>query len=152
MRQFYGRLEKMRSFCRKNHVRKIPLFWGGVLGGGGGRADFIFMGARIFLNRVQRINANIFCTKFFDNPSGHGRPRRKSWTSAPKTAFSCGPGGREKLLTPGHPGVRVRNVRGKSGEKSLCLCFLSSLMLTLLTLQSSSPVLELCNSKPVGCN
>ena len=39
---------KMRSFCRKNHVRKIPLFWGGVLGGGG-CADFIFMGARIFL-------------------------------------------------------------------------------------------------------
>ena len=36
--------EKMRSFCRKNHVRKIPLFWGG-----GGSADFIFMGARIFL-------------------------------------------------------------------------------------------------------
>ena len=38
---------KMRSFCRKNHVRKIPLFWGGVWGGGGecrfyfyGRADF----------------------------------------------------------------------------------------------------------------
>ena len=39
---------KMRSFCRKNHVRKIPLFWGGF-GGGGGSADFIFMGARIFL-------------------------------------------------------------------------------------------------------
>ena len=48
VRQFYGHLEKMRSFCRKNHVRKIPLFWGGVLGGGGS-ADFIFMGARIFL-------------------------------------------------------------------------------------------------------
>ena len=48
MRQFYGHLEKMRSFCRKNHVRKIPLFWGGFLGGGGS-ADFIFMGARIFL-------------------------------------------------------------------------------------------------------
>ena len=26
------------------------------------------------------------------------------------------------FLTPGHPGVRVRNVRGKSGPKSLCLC------------------------------
>ena len=24
--QFYGHLEKMRSFCRKNHVRKIPPF------------------------------------------------------------------------------------------------------------------------------
>ena len=38
---------KMRSFCRKNHVRKIPLFWGGFFWGGGecrfyfyGRADF----------------------------------------------------------------------------------------------------------------
>ena len=27
----------------------------------------------------------------------------------------------ETFLTPGHPGVRVRNVRGKSGPKSLCL-------------------------------
>ena len=42
----------------------------------------------------------LFCTKFFDNPSGHGRPRRKSWTSAPKSAFSCGPGGGEKLFDP----------------------------------------------------
>ena len=40
---------KMRSFCRKNHVRKIPPFKGGGVGGGGGSADFIFMGARIFL-------------------------------------------------------------------------------------------------------
>ena len=41
-----------------------------------------------------------FCTKFFNDPSGHGRPRRKSWTSAPKSAFSCGPGGGEKLFDP----------------------------------------------------
>ena len=73
--------------------------------------------------RGQQINANFFCTKFFDNPSGHGRPRRKSWTSAPKSAFSRGPdGGERNFLTLGHPGVRVRNVRGKSGPKSLCLC------------------------------
>ena len=39
---------KLRSFCRKNHVRKIPLFWG-VFWGGGGSADFIIMGAQIFL-------------------------------------------------------------------------------------------------------
>ena len=53
MRQFYGRLEKKRPFCRKSHVHKIPRFRGGgyfgFLGGGGGSADFIFMGARIFL-------------------------------------------------------------------------------------------------------
>ena len=31
---------------------KFP-FFGGVFGGGGGSADFIFMGARIFLNFVK---------------------------------------------------------------------------------------------------
>ena len=43
---------KMRPFCRKNHVHKIPRFRGGGTLGflGGGSADFIFMGARIFLN------------------------------------------------------------------------------------------------------
>ena len=44
---------KMRPFCRKTCVHKIPRFGGGggILGflGGGGSADFIFMGARIFL-------------------------------------------------------------------------------------------------------
>ena len=39
---------KMRSCCRKTHVHKIPRFRGGFWGGGGS-ADFIFMGARIFL-------------------------------------------------------------------------------------------------------
>ena len=53
---------KMRSFCRKNHVHKIPrfrgegVFW--VLGGGGGSADFIFMGARIFLKLAPYRIAN----------------------------------------------------------------------------------------------
>ena len=43
---------KMRSFCRKTCVHKIPRFGGGgYFGfGGGGSADFIFMGARIFLS------------------------------------------------------------------------------------------------------
>ena len=39
----------MRSFCRKTHVHKIPRFGEGVFFGvGGGSADSIFMGARIF--------------------------------------------------------------------------------------------------------
>ena len=62
MRQFYGRLEKRRSFCRKNHVHKIPRFLGGGLFwvlGGGGNADFIFMGARIFLSLVNLFLANL---------------------------------------------------------------------------------------------
>ena len=45
---------KMRSFCRKTHGHKIPRFRGGgyfgFWGGGGGSADFIFLGARIFLS------------------------------------------------------------------------------------------------------
>ena len=46
----------MRPFCRKSHVHKFPRFGGGgILGfwGGGGSADFIFMGARIFLIAVE---------------------------------------------------------------------------------------------------
>ena len=47
---FYGRLEFLCSFCRKTlHVHKIPRFRGGIWGFGGGSADFIFMGAGIFL-------------------------------------------------------------------------------------------------------
>ena len=52
MRQFYGRLEKCVLSAGKTHVHKIPRFrGGGYFGfwGGGGSADFIFMGARIFL-------------------------------------------------------------------------------------------------------
>ena len=45
---------KMRSSAGKTHVRKIPPFrGGGFWGGGGGSADFIFMGARIFLMKIQ---------------------------------------------------------------------------------------------------
>ena len=69
-------------------------------------------------SRGQKINANFFCTKF-------SRTLRVmdvcSWTSAPKSAFFCGPVMGRNFLTPGHPGVRVRSVRGKSGPKSLCL-------------------------------
>ena len=52
MRQFYGRLEKCVLSAGKTRVHKIPRFRGGYFGfwgAGGGSADFIFMGARIFL-------------------------------------------------------------------------------------------------------
>ena len=49
---------------------------------------------------AKKINANFFCTKFFNNPSGHARQRRKSWTSAPRSVFFCGPGDGEKLFDP----------------------------------------------------
>ena len=54
--------------------------------------------------RGQKINTNFFGTKFFKNPSGHGRLRQKSWTSAPKSASFCGPGDGEKLFDPGSSG------------------------------------------------
>ena len=41
-----------------------------------------------------------FLYKVFENPSEHGRPRRKSWTSAPKSAFFCGLKDGEKLFDP----------------------------------------------------
>ena len=52
---------KMRPFCRKSHVNKIPRFRGGVFGvlGRAGSADFIFMGARIFLIKGAEKNRNL---------------------------------------------------------------------------------------------
>ena len=41
--------------------------------------------------RNQKINANLFWTKF---------PYRESWTSAPKSVFSYGPSDGEKLSDP----------------------------------------------------
>ena len=49
-----------------------------------------------------------------------GRPHQK-------VRFPAAPVVGRNFLTPGHPGVRVRNVRGKSGPESLCLCCFSSL-------------------------
>ena len=39
-----------------------------------------------------------------------------------KVRFPAAPVVGRNFLTPGHSGVRVRNVHGKSGPKSLCLC------------------------------
>ena len=44
-----------------------------------------------------------------------GRPHQK-------VRFSAAPVMGRNFLTQGRPSVRVRNVRGKSGPKSLCLC------------------------------
>ena len=43
-----------------------------------------------------------------------GRPHQEVRSSAAPVL-------RRNFLTPGHPGARVGNVRGKSGPKSLCL-------------------------------
>ena len=51
MRQFYGRLEKSFFLQEKPMSIKFLVLGGGVFGfGGGGSPDYIFMGARIFLN------------------------------------------------------------------------------------------------------
>ena len=67
MRQFYGRLETCALSAGKAHVHKIPRFrGGGGLGFGGGSADFIFMGARIFLINAYPNLASIiaYCRPF----------------------------------------------------------------------------------------
>ena len=44
----FGTPGKMRSFCRKNHVRKIILFRGeGILGLGGGGVPILFFGEKV---------------------------------------------------------------------------------------------------------
>ena len=92
----------------------------------------MFYACNVFVDggRGPKINATFVCTKFFENPSNHGRLRRKSWTSAPKSLFSQPHWWGRSFLTPGHPGVRVRNVRGKSRPKSFCLCFFVPLWFT----------------------
>ena len=76
----------------------------------------------IFGGKSTRVGAKqqrklFFGTKFFENPSGHGRLRQKSWTSAPKSAFFCGPGDGEKLFDPGASGRKgqecPREIRAK---------------------------------------
>ena len=64
--------EKMRSFCRKTHVHKIPRFRGGIWGGGGS-ADFIFMGARIFLTLVNPLTFTTYpvCTLWKRGDANH---------------------------------------------------------------------------------
>ena len=69
VRQFYGRLEKCVLSAGTTHVHKIPRFRGGafwVLGGGGLSADFIFMGARIFL-KISLVFLSVF-VKYRNNP------------------------------------------------------------------------------------
>ena len=78
--------------------------------------------------RGQKINANLFLYKVFRRPFG-------SWTSAPKivdvrtkSAFSCGPGGGEKLFDPWASGRKgqecPREIRTK---KFMFMLFFSSL-------------------------
>ena len=78
-------------------------------------------------NRGQKINANFFVQSFSKTlrvmdvrAKNRGRPHQK-------VRFSAAPVMGRNFLTQGRPGARVRNVRWKSGPKSLCLCCFSSL-------------------------
>ena len=74
-------------------------------------------------NLGAKNQCKIFLRKVFPQPF-------RSWTSAPKIMdvrtkkciFPAAPVVGRNFLTPGHPGVRVGNVRGKSGPKNVCLC------------------------------
>ena len=49
----------------------------------------------------KKSTQTFFCTKFFDNPAGHGTSAPKLVdVRAKKVCFSCGPGGGEKLVDP----------------------------------------------------
>ena len=74
--------------------------------------------------RGPKNQRKLFCTKFFNNPSGHGRPRRKSWTSAPKSAFSCVPGGGEKLFDPWASGRKGQECPREIRTKKLFMSML----------------------------
>ena len=68
----------------------------------------------------QKITAKSFSTtlRVMDvRAEDRGRPHSKVAT------LPAAPGVGRTFLTSGHPGVRVRNVRGKSGPQSLCLCW-----------------------------
>ena len=71
--------------------------------------------------RGHKINANFFCTKFFKNPLGHGRPRQKM-------RFSAAPVMGRNLLTPGSSGRKGRECpREIRTEKFMFMLFFSSL-------------------------
>ena len=79
--------------------------------------------------RGKKFNANFFVQSFSTTlrvmdvrAENRGRPHQK-------VRFPAAPVVGRNFSTPGHPGVRVRNVCGKSGPKSLCLCCFSSLIM-----------------------
>ena len=57
LREFYGRLEKKRPFCRKSHVHKSPRFRGGGILGflGGGEVPIYFYGREDFSEKVTHL-------------------------------------------------------------------------------------------------
>ena len=72
---------KMRPFCRKNHVHIIPRFRGGGYFGfwGGGSADFISMGAGIFLILSQCSSFSVSCKQVIQDKNAQISYRHEGW-------------------------------------------------------------------------
>ena len=71
--------------------------------------------------------------------SGHGRPHQKSWTSAPKSAFSCGPAGGEKIFDP--------RAFGRKGQERLQQIRTKKFMFTVV----AELITELIHFEPEVC-
>ena len=88
------------------------------------RRDTKFLRERKLLKLGARKSTQTFSVQSFSTTlrvmdvrtENRGRPHQK-------LRFPAAPVVGRNFLTPGHPGVRVRNVCGKFGPKSLCLCF-----------------------------
>ena len=76
--------------------------------------------------------------KVFENPSGHGRPRRKSWTSAPSSGFPCGPVKERNFLTPRAFGWKGQECPQEIRAKKFIFMLLFFADLQLLLLHSSA--------------
>ena len=92
--------------------------WGGAVFGGV-QEDYFSKG--LLGTRKSR---KLFLDKAFKNLSGHERPCPKSWTSAPKSVFSCDPNDGEKLFWPWPSGRKGQECRRIFRPKRLCLCWL----------------------------
>ena len=113
--------KKIRKGLEHVRWRVFPDFWGAL-----GRE--IFFGFFFFggFYRGQKKTTQTFFVQSFSTTlrvmdvraENRGRPHQK-------VRFPAAPVVGRNFLTPGHPGVSVRNVRGKSGPKSLCLCCFS---------------------------
>ena len=83
---------------------------------------------------VQKCTKNAFMqyplelrSEFFDLWC-HGRPRRRSWTSAPKSVFSCGSGDGDKLFEAWSSGCKGQEHRREVWTgKFMFMSFLSSM-------------------------
>ena len=109
----------MRPFCRKNHVHKIPRFRGG--GGyfgffGGGSADLIFMGARIFLIEARKLGkpltSTLLTSTLFLAPGGFPVEGFELKWSFMRTSLKGFPGTSHEKRVPGAPFKGIERVRG----------------------------------------